>query len=175
MRARARRPSPDTGRRAQTSVANDAAPHDIATLVTHIVERYHQTHLRELPHAIGLARRVEALYADDPNCPLGLADHLSAMAAELAAHQQREELILFPLLRIGTPRCLNFVTRRMMTDHVDVELQLIRLDRLTKGHRPSFEAPFCWQALYAMCRKLETDLREHTRLENEVLYALLLS
>lgn len=155
------------------AAANDRAAHDIPALVDHIVERYHRTHMRELPYAISLARRVEALYGTDPNCPIGLADHLTLMAADLDAHQWREETILFPLLRIGRPHCLNFVTRRMMEDHIDTDLQIIRLRRLTKGYRPSFEAPFCWQALSFLCRKLETDLREHARLENEILYALL--
>ncbi|WP_293353784.1 hemerythrin domain-containing protein [Phenylobacterium sp.] len=153
--------------------ANDRTRFDIPALVDHIVERYHRTHLRELPYAIGLARSVEELYADDPNCPIGLADHLTAMAEDLDAHQWREETMLFPMLRIGTPHCLNFVTRRMMEDHIDTELQIIRLRRLTKGYRPSFEAPFCWQALSALCRKLERDLREHARLEDEILYAML--
>jgi regulator of cell morphogenesis and NO signaling len=154
---------------------NGAAPYDIPGLVDHIVERYHRTHERELPCTTRLARQVEQLYASDPNCPVGLADHLTALAAHLEAHHWREETILFPLLRIGTPHCLEFVIRRMTADHVDIELELMTLQRLTKGYRPSFEAPFCWQALHVMCRKLESDLREHTRLEHEVLYALLVS
>lgn len=155
------------------AAANDRGVHDIPALVDHIIERYHRTHMRELRHAISLARRVERLYAADPNCPIGLADHLTAMAADLNAHQWREETMLFPMLRIGTPHCLNFVTRRMMEDHIDTDLQIIRLRQLTRGFRPSFEAPFCWQALSALCRKLERDLREHARLENEIMYALL--
>jgi iron-sulfur cluster repair protein YtfE (RIC family) len=47
------------------------------------------------------------------------------------------------------------------------------LQRFTKRFRPSFEAPFCWQALSFLCRKLETDLSAHARLEQETLYALL--
>lgn len=172
MQVRARTPDSDTQLDVQARAANAAAPYDIPAVVDHIIKHYHQAHLRELPAAIFLARRVEALYASDPNCPVGLADHLSAMAADLEAHQRREETVLFPLLRIGTPHCLDFVTRRMMKDHVDIDLQLMALHRLTKGYRPSFEAPFCWQALAFLCRKLETDLREHTRLENEVVYAL---
>ena len=166
---------PRPARALGVSAANDAAPYDIPALIDHIVERYHDTHLRELPYTIRLARHVEQLYPSDPNCPVGLADHLTTLAADLAAHQWREETMLFPLARIGTPRCLDFVTRRMMADHADVELELIWLQKLTKGYRPSFEAPFCWQALSFMCRKLEADLREHTRLENEVLYALLVA
>ena len=169
----ARTPSSDAIGRPSDNAANDVAPHDIPSLVDYIVERYHRTHLRELPDAIRLARRVEQLYAADPNCPVGLADHLSALAVDLEAHQWREETTLFPMLRIGTPNCLNFVARRMMDDHIRMDLQLTALQRFTKRFRPSLEAPFCWQALSFMCRKLETDLHEHTRLEHEVLYTLL--
>lgn len=175
MGALAKTIAPDPVRRRGGAAANDAAPYDIAALVDHIVERYHRTHLRELLDAIRLAQQVEQLCSADPNCPVGLADHLRAMAAALEAHQWREEHTLFPLLRIGTPRCLDFVSRRMMADHAEVELELIELHRLTKGFRPSFDAPVCWQALHVMCRKLEADLREHTRLEHEVLYTLLVN
>jgi regulator of cell morphogenesis and NO signaling len=153
--------------------ANDEAPHDMASLVDHIVERFHRTHLRELPLAIRLSREVESRYAHEPTCPIGLADHLIALARDLEAHQWREEMTLFPLIRIGTPNCLNFVTRRMMDDHVDMDGRLMALKRFTDNYRPSFEAPFCWQALSFTCRKLEADLREHARLEHEVLYRLM--
>lgn len=166
MRASARLPS---------SAADEAAPQDMVSLVDYIVERYHRTHLRELPAAIRLARRVEQLYAAEPDCPVGLADHLGALAAHLEAHQWREETMLFPMLRIGTPRCRDFVARRMMDDHVEIDLQLMTLQRFTSRFRPSFEAPFCWQALSSICRKLEGDLHEHASLEHQVLYRLLLT
>jgi regulator of cell morphogenesis and NO signaling len=155
------------------AAASDEAPHEMAALVDHIVQRYHQAHLRELPVAIGLAREVEDRHGREPNCPIGLADHLTALARDLEAHQSREEMTLFPLIRIGTPICLNFVTRRMMDDHVDMDVRLMALKRFTDNYRPSFEAPFSWQALSFVCRKLEADLREHARLEHEVLYRLI--
>lgn len=173
MRVQANIASSETTDRTPIQAANDMAPNGVPALLDRIVERYHRAHLRELPDAIRLARRVEQLYAADPDCPLGLADHLSALASELEAHQWREETTLFPMLRIGTPNCLEFVARRMMDDHVSMDLQLMALEHFTKRFRPSFEAPFCWQALSFMCRKLETDLREHARLEHQVLYALL--
>lgn len=143
----------------------------LPALVTHIIERYHETHRRELPYAVGLARRVERLYGADPNCPMGLADHLSRMASDLEAHQQREEQILFPMLLQSTPPELEFARRRMTVDHGDVEGQLRTLRQLTRGYTPPYDAPNSWRALHQVCRKIEVDLREHTRLENEVLFA----
>ena len=158
---------------ARETPAPEAAPHDIPSLVDFIVERYHRTHLRDLTHAVRLAREIEQLYAADPACPMGLADHLSTLAVDLEAHQWREETTLFPMLRIGTPNCLAFVARRLVDDHLQLDLQVMALGGFTRRFRPSFEAPLCWQALSVLCRKLEADLREHARLEHEILFAML--
>ena len=173
MQTQSKTPWPEATRTPQAVAANDAVPRDLPALVDHIVERYHRTHLRELPIAISLARQVEERYAGDPTCPIGLADHLTAMAKDLEAHQWREEATLFPLIRIGTPMCRDFAMRRMMDDHVEMDVRLMALKRLTDGYRPGFETPFDWQALSFMCRKFASDLTEHARLEHEVLYALL--
>jgi regulator of cell morphogenesis and NO signaling len=164
----------DTGLTAPPGAASeDGAPDELPSLVDHIVERYHRTHLRDLPIAISLARDVERRDAAHPDCPVGLSAHLADLARILEAHQLREESSLFPLIRIGTPMCLDFVMRRMLDDHVEMEMQLMALQRFTARFRPGFRTPFRWQALSFMCRKLEQDLREHARLEHEVLYALL--
>lgn len=53
--------------------------HDPATnaptsvLIDHIRTRYHDTHRRELPELIALARKVETAHATDANTPHGLA------------------------------------------------------------------------------------------------------
>jgi len=173
MQAQSIAPSFTTTGRAQEIDGPDGAPADIPSLVDHIVERYHRTHLRELSVAIHLAQDVERLYARDLKCPRGLAGFLSELARDLEAHQWREEMMLFPLVRIGTPACQDLVTRRMTDDHAELDIQVMALKGFNDSFRPSFEAPFCWQALSFMCRKLETDLRAHARLEHEVLYALL--
>lgn len=156
------------------AAANEAVPTDVPGLLEHIVERYHRTHLRDLASAIALADEVDATDADDPARPRRLGDELRRLADDLEAHQWREEAYVFPMLRIGTPRCVDFVIRRMMDDHVGMDLRLDALHRLNRNHRPSFEASFQRQALSCLCRKLEAELREHAHLEHEVLYATLL-
>lgn len=174
MPALAKTPAFEAIQWAPETPALEAAPHDIPSLVEFIVERYHRTHLRDLPHAIRPARQVEDLYAADPACPVGLADHLSVLAVDLEAHQWREETTLFPMLRIGTPNCLAFVARRMVDDHQQLDLQVMALEGFTRRFRPSFEAPLCWQALSVLCRKLESDLRAHAHLEHEILFTMLI-
>lgn len=154
------RPSPDA-----------RVDRDAAGLIDLIQTRYHDTHRREFPEAIRLARKVEAVHAGDPKAPRGLADHLAFMADDLESHQQREEQVLFPMILGGGSPMIGFPIRRMMAEHVDVEDQLTRLRALAGDFEPPPGACRTWQALMSACRKLDSDLREHMRLENEVLFA----
>ncbi len=144
---------------------------DAAGLIELIVARYHETHRREFPEAIRLARKVEAVHADAADCPRGLADHLSLMLDDLESHQQREEQVLFPMILAGGSPMIRFPIARMMAEHDDVEGQLRSLRTLTGDFSHPPDACRTWQALTQLCRKLDADLREHMRLENEVLFA----
>ncbi|WP_247365092.1 hemerythrin domain-containing protein, partial [Ralstonia pseudosolanacearum] len=70
-------------------------------LIDHILERFHERHREQLPELIRLARRVEHVHGDRPECPVGLSELLEAMWQELESHMQKEEQILFPMLARG--------------------------------------------------------------------------
>ncbi len=144
---------------------------DLAGLIHLILTRYHAVHRREFPEAIRLAQKVEAVHADAPDCPHGLACHLAFMADDLEGHQQREEAVLFPMILGGGSAMIRFPIQRMMAEHADVEEQILQLRRLTRDYAVPPGACGTWQALMRACRKLDCDLQEHMRLENEVLFA----
>jgi len=144
---------------------------EAGALIELIQTRYHDTHRREFPEAIALARKVEAVHVAEPECPRGLADLLALMLDDLESHQQREEQVLFPMLRAGGSPMVRFPIARMMAEHLDVEEQLIRLRTLTHDFASPPGACDTWRALTQLCRKLDADLREHMRLENEELFA----
>jgi regulator of cell morphogenesis and NO signaling len=148
-----------------------APPPHLEGLIAHIVTRYHDTHRREFPEAIALARKVEAVHVAEPECPRGLADLLAVMLDDLESHQQREEQVLFPMLLAGGSPMARFPIARMMAEHRDVDEQLIRLRTLTHDFTCPPQACETWQALARLCRKLNDDLREHMRLENEDVFA----
>ena len=50
-------------------------------LIAHILERYHETHRRELPELIRLAEKVERVHASHPDVPAGLAEAQLAASA----------------------------------------------------------------------------------------------
>ena len=147
------------------------ASQDTSALIEHILERYHETHRREFPAAIRLARKIEAVHAHHPDCPHGLADHLAFMADDLEAHQQREEIVLFPLLVRGGGPLVRFPIQKMTSEHRDVDEQLVGLAGLTRDFTAPEGCCSSWRELYEAIRKLDADLQAHMRLEEEVLFA----
>ncbi|GAB3017462.1 iron-sulfur cluster repair protein YtfE [Bowmanella dokdonensis] len=137
-------------------------------LISHILARFHDKHRIQLPELIRLARRVEHVHGDLPDCPTGLADHLEAMQMELESHMQKEEQILFPMLAQGM-----FPTGPvsvMQEEHLDHGEALERM--LALAHDLELPPGACntWTALYLGLRELKEDLMEHIHLENNILF-----
>src|SRR5690554_3579996 len=70
-----------------------------AELVDFIVDRFHEGHRRDLPEIIALAERVESVHFDHEQAPRGLADLAKAALAELQSHMNKEEMVLFALIK----------------------------------------------------------------------------
>jgi len=109
---------------------------------------------------------VHAARADVPH---GLADLLERMAAELAQHMAKEELILFPAMKRGG-LLLDAPIACMRHEHDGHGEHLSALEALTNGIAAPADACRTWQALYAGLAKLADDLMEHIHLENNVLF-----
>lgn len=151
-------------------VEHPAACEETPALIAHIVERYHETHRREMPELVALARKVEKVHGTDPNAPHGLADALQAMVGELEVHMKKEELVLFPAMTRGRADAVAAPIEGMRHDHGDHEEALARIAAITHGFRLPAGACRSWKRLYEGTRKLVEDLDEHIYLENEVLF-----
>jgi regulator of cell morphogenesis and NO signaling len=147
-----------------------APPQETDALIDLIETRYHATHRRELPELVRLARRVEAVHGDKPDAPRGLADLLATMSAELENHMQKEEQVLFPLMRRGGHPMIGHPIGMMRHEHDGHGEHLRALEALTGGGVPPAEACNTWRALYAGTRKLAEDVMEHIHLENNILF-----
>ena len=145
------------------------APQESKALIDHLLSRYHDTHRRELPELIQLARKVEKVHARRSDAPRGLADLLERMSTELQQHMAKEELILFPAMKQSVAG-LDAPIACMRHEHDDHGAHLRELDRLTNGITVPADGCRTWQALYAGLAKLTDDLMEHIHLENNVLF-----
>lgn len=139
-------------------------------LMNHILVRYHAVHRQQLPELIRLARKVEQVHGDRPDCPHGLAEHLYGMQQELESHMQKEEQVLFPMLSHGRGAQARMPMEVMRLEHDHHGEALQRLAALATGFVPPRAACTTWRALYLGLRTLRDDLMEHIHLENNVLF-----
>lgn len=150
--------------------AAQAAPQAPAAMIDHILERYHAVHREQLPELIRMARRVEAVHRDSPDVPKGLAAHLEAMEAELLEHMEKEETVLFPMLKAGGTPLVRHPIGVMRDEHTGHGEQLERLMALSHDATPPAGACNTWRALYAGIAQLSDDLINHIHLENNLLF-----
>jgi regulator of cell morphogenesis and NO signaling len=147
------------------------APQSTDQLIEHVLERYHATHRAELPELIRLAARVEARHAENAAVPRGIHAALVELSEALEDHMQKEEQILFPLMRAGGHPMITHPIGRMRDEHDEHGERLANLTALAHDFELPEEACPTWQALYTGVRKLIDDVHEHVHLENNVLFA----
>ncbi len=148
------------------------APEPLPTneLMDLIESRYHAVHRRELPELVRLARRVEAVHKDHAAVPHGLADILARMHGELESHMQKEEQILFPLMRRGGGGMVGAPITVMIAEHDDHGANLRALEVAAGNFELPDGACNTWRALYSGLRKFAGDLVEHIHTENNILF-----
>ena len=93
--------------------------------------RLHDVHRIQLPELARLAKRVEHVHGERADCPNGLAAHLELMRDELENHMQKEEQILFPLLKSGNYEFARGPIMVMQHEHDDHGQNLDVILRLT--------------------------------------------
>jgi len=145
-------------------------PGDTDALITLIETRYRAGHRRDLPELIRLARRVEAVHGDRPEAPRGLALLFEDLAAELESHMQKEEQVLFPMMRRGGHPMITHPIGAMRHEHDDAGAIVEAMEKLTNGFAVPDGACNTWQALYIGGRHFVDELMEHIHLENNVLF-----
>lgn len=67
-----------------------------ATLIDHLLERFHERHREQFPELIRLASRVEQVHGNKPDCPAGLAEHLWACSRSWKATCSRRNRYFSP-------------------------------------------------------------------------------
>lgn len=139
-------------------------------LIDHILTRYHDVHRQQLPELIRMARRVEQVHGERDTCPNGLADLLTAIHQEMESHMQKEEQILFPMLRRGMGAQAQGPIAVMRHEHDDHGENLDEVMALTDNITPPKGACTTWRALYTGLREFREDLMEHIHLENNLLF-----
>lgn len=145
-------------------------PQETGAMIDYILSRYHQTHRRDLAELILLADKVETVHSDEPAAPKGLAACLAEIGAEMESHMEKEEQILFPMMKSGGHPMIAHPIAVMMAEHDSHAAQLARLEALTRDFTPPEHACGSWRALCKGVEALTADLVAHMDLENTVLF-----
>ena len=148
----------------------NTVPDDVDGLIDLILERYHQVHRQEMPELHALVQRVEAVHAQHPAVPKGLSDLLARMHGEMESHMQKEEQILFPMMRAGGNPMIVHPIGMMRHEHDSHGEELEALAKLTGDLTLPADACNTWRALYAGLGKFRDDLTEHIHIENNILF-----
>ena len=142
-----------------------------AELADHIESHYHAALRSDFPSLITAARRVEKVHAGKPDVPAGLGALLAGLWEELQAHMDREEKILFPMIRQGARGEQVYTPVRVLElEHDHHGRDLARIRQLTGDLTAPAGACATWTALYRGLESFEKELMEHVHLENNVLF-----
>lgn len=139
-------------------------------LADFLVERYHKPLAAEFERLIALARKVESVHKDKPTAPKGLASVLVRLRDEVEPHMEKEEQVLFPMIRAGQGYLAQMPIHVMVQDHRVVAEALHEIRRITGDLVPPAEACTSWINLYKSLDQLEVEFMEHIHLENHVLF-----
>jgi regulator of cell morphogenesis and NO signaling len=156
---------------ASLSPEPNTVPDDVDGLIQLILARYHQVHRQEFPELRELALRVEHVHAGHPAVPKGLSDLLARMHGEMESHMQKEEQILFPMMRAGGNPMIVHPIGMMRHEHDSHGEELEALAKLTGDLTLPADACNTWRALYAGLGKFRDDLTEHIHIENNILFS----
>jgi regulator of cell morphogenesis and NO signaling len=161
----------------------DPASLPIGRLIQHIVRVHHQYVRQELPKLAEMAQKLAAKRSDRAPELKNVEELLEALRAEMFAHIQKEEQVLFPFISqmdqdsiVAYPpahACFRSVAHpvsKMMQEHESANQIVAELRRLTLDFQPPEWACATHITLFAGLREFETDLKQHVHLENDVLF-----
>ena len=151
----------------------------IVQLVDHLETTHHAYLWSELPRLEALMAKVAGVHGARHPELTDISDCLAAIRADLEPHLEREERLLFPMVReLGTADPAAQVDRDatqrqiadMLTEHDVVGELLRRLRTLTGGYTPPADGCNSYIALFDGLRTLEADTHLHVHKENNLLF-----
>ncbi len=156
----------------------DAEATTPAALADYVVATHH-AYLREaLPRLARLAAKVARAHGARHPETVEAARIFTAFAPAMEQHMEKEEMILFPMVRQlqagegGGFHCGSVANpvRVMMLEHDDAGADLARFRTLLHDYEPPADACNTFRAMLDGFRELEEDTHRHVHLENNVLF-----
>ncbi len=161
------------------SPADDYTQMSLSSLVDHIVETHHAYLKQELPRLGGLMQKVVHKHGSSDERLSRVQDVFTAFAAELESHWNKEERILFPMIKSLESSTDSFELpagvirgpiRVMEHEHESAGSALEDIRNLTDNFTPPESACNTYRAMLDAMAKLEADTHLHIHKENNILF-----
>ena len=143
----------------------------LPALIDHILTAYHAPLREELPRLEAMARKVHQVHGEkDPQRLAELARVVATLRGELEEHMEKEEQVLFPIIREGHGAHAGCPVAAMEHEHDTAAVALRRLRKLTDDYQVPAGACTTWRALWHGLEALEESTHRHIHLENNILF-----
>ncbi len=157
----------------------DWSRESMTSLVDHIIATHH-TYLREeFPRLTRMTERVAEVHGERHLELPKVRDVFAALRGELEQHMQKEEQILFPMIKqldsgsstaAGHCGTIEDPIRMMEQEHDKAGDALGMLRELTGGFAIPADACNTYRVMLDSLAKLEADLHQHIHKENNILF-----
>ncbi|HET7536781.1 MAG TPA: iron-sulfur cluster repair di-iron protein [Candidatus Didemnitutus sp.] len=163
---------------AGTRTEVDAGAMSLTQLADHIEATHHDYLKNEIPRLMEMADHVSEKHAwRDPRLP-AVAAAVRDLGQEMLCHMQKEEVVLFPLVRQIESEARHGIRAgdlagpiaQMEAEHDTAGRLTQALRELTDNFTPNGEACNTHRALLAGLAEFESDLHRHVHKENNVLF-----
>jgi regulator of cell morphogenesis and NO signaling len=155
-----------------------------AELVDHILARHHEFTRTELARLEPLVDRLVGLYGETLPELVVVRQLFFQIRDELLPHMQREEMLLFPLIRAldrglfdastGPARAVRVPMKSMCREHEGAVRLFAELRCVTALYSIPDDGCLTWRAVMHGLADLEQDVLEHTYLEDDILFPAVL-
>ncbi len=161
------------------NASQDWARASLTDLADHIQATHHAYLKAELPRLDNLTQRVQRAHGATRPELAQLREIFLAFKAELDAHMQKEERVLFPLCRqlessSGPARshCGSIASpiAVMVKEHDDAGEALAAMRALTNDYTPPQGACNTYRAMLSGLAEMEADMHQHVHKENNILF-----
>jgi regulator of cell morphogenesis and NO signaling len=165
------------------SAPADLESYSLSRLIQHIVRTHHQYVRRELPRLEAMAHKLAGKHGERTPHLTKVERIIEALRAEMFAHLQKEEQVLFPFIAemdqdsiaVCSPpqACFRTVAQpvaMMISEHESAESLVAEIRDLTNGFTPPEWACPTHIAFCAGLQDFATNLRQHVQLENDLLF-----
>lgn len=152
-------------------------------LIDYIINNHHKYVNRSLPVIMEHADKVALKHGENHEEVTVIAELFSNIKAELEAHMQKEERMLFPYIKrlaelersgeeaphapFGT---VENPIRMMEMEHDAAGKIMEKINTLSSSYTPPEDACTTYRVLYRELKEFEDDLHVHIHLENNILF-----